>query len=107
MIRLNRLVEYQRRHIQPTALRPAPEAELSQLHTLGTFEQVEAPRCVRHHMANEFLPLELESVLVHLVVGHLFPLLLELHGLWLVGIPDRTRRVHAVLRITVCQTCYG
>ncbi|CAH1690697.1 hypothetical protein CHELA40_50002 [Chelatococcus asaccharovorans] len=96
-----------RRHVEPATLRPALQAEFSQLHALHALHEIEFPRRIGHHVADEILPLGLEAIVVDLVVRHLVPLVREFHGLRLIGVPHRPRGVHAVLGEAARETGHG
>src|SRR5215208_5900103 len=78
----------QLRQVDPAAFLPARERRLDQLHALGAFLERPLVRRVLDHVADERLPLDLEAVLVDLAVGNLLPLVVEVHRLLLVRVPD-------------------
>src|SRR5579863_3964809 len=62
------------------------------------------PRRAAMKVPNKILPLQLETVLIGDVIGHFFPLIIEVHALWDVRVPDRSRRVDPMLRKAARQT---
>src|SRR5499427_8918585 len=71
----------QRWHVEPAPFGPALQAELGELHALGSLGEVMLPRRAGDHVADEILPLDLEAVVVGDVLRQLFPLVGEVHGL--------------------------
>ena len=70
---------------------------------LAPSRSVPLVRRVLDDVADEELPLDLEAVVVDLRVGHLLPLVEEVHRLLHVGVPHRPRRRHARLDAAVGQ----
>src|SRR5215813_12807537 len=85
------------RHVEPTTLFPALQAEFGKLNAFYALDQAMMPWCVRHDMTDEIFPLQLEAILIDHVLWHFLPLRLEVHGLRNVRIPHRPRRAHTML----------
>ena len=83
------------------------ESEFSQLHAFRAFHQVVNVRRVEHDVPEEHLPLHFEGVIEGAVIGDFFPLRAEVNRIGNVGIPDRLRRIDAVLGFAVTQAADG
>src|SRR6185295_9253702 len=88
----------ERGDVDPAPLLPARERRLDELDALGAFLERPLVGSGIDDVADEVLPLDLEAVVVDLRVGNRLPLVVEVHGLLDVGVPDRARRRHARLR---------
>src|SRR6516225_4698159 len=81
-----------RRHVDPAALAPALQRAFGKLHALGAFQQRVFVGRAFADVANEQLPLLLETVVVGEIVRQLRPVAIKIVQPFLVGIPDRPRR---------------
>src|ERR1700733_13702148 len=94
----------QLRHVDPTALLPGLDPQLGQLDAPGAFKKIMRERHSLSNVAKKKLPLNFKSVVKDLIVGHLEPVLAKLEGISDVRVPDRTRRIHTVLRSAFTQS---
>src|SRR6185369_10333444 len=95
-----------RRQIDPAPLLPAGKRRFDELDALGAFLERPLVGCGVDDVADEVLPLDLEAVVVRLRIGNDLPLVVEVHRLLDVGIPDRPRRRYARLRTTLLKAGY-
>ena len=85
---------------------PAPrfEARFGQLDALGALQQGKFKRRTLDDVADELLPLGLETVLERLVLRQFLPVRKEIMGVGLVRVPDRLWGVHPVLDLAGVQS---
>src|SRR5829696_470216 len=102
--RLERADARQGGNVEPTLLGPRLQPELRELDSLRTFIEVVDVRRADRHVTEEHLPLVLERVVELPVVGHVLPVGEEVERVLDVGIPRRSRRVHAVLRLAAAES---
>src|SRR4051794_32267689 len=81
------------RYVHPPTLLPALLRELHQLHALGAFAQRPLERRIVDDVADEVLPLHLESIVVIDRVGYELPSVVEVDRLRDVRVPHGLRRV--------------
>src|SRR6516165_1359587 len=62
------------RHVEPAPFGPALQPELGKLHAFDAFHQSVVPWRADHDVADEILPLDLETVLINDVVRDFLPL---------------------------------
>src|SRR5689334_17622047 len=79
----------QRRYVDPATFAPALQRALHELYALRAFEQVPLERRFGHDVADETFPLHLESVFGDARVGHVLPMVEEIHRLAQIRIPHR------------------
>src|ERR1700722_1182684 len=79
-------------HINPAARLPTAQAQLGQLHSLGSFAQAPAERLLQRDIPQEKFPLDLERVVVFGRARHLLPALEKIDRLGNIRIPHRPRR---------------
>src|ERR1700685_2341432 len=93
----------QLRYIDPATFLPRFEAELCQLHATSPFQKIMRKRRIFRNMPQEQFPLDFEPVVEDLIVRHVLPLLAKAEWVLNIRVPDRTRRIHAVLRPAFTQ----
>src|SRR5439155_21726963 len=85
-------------HVDPAALSPGLESQLSQLNAPGAFKKIMRKGNIFGDVAKKKFPLHFESVVEDLIVRHLEPMLAKFERVGDVRVPDRARRIHTVLR---------
>src|SRR6202051_5380426 len=78
-----------RRNVDPAPFAPALQRAFGELHALGAFQQRILIRRVLADVANEHLPLLLETVVIRAVYRELLPVGIEIVGTFFVRIPHR------------------
>ena len=98
---------FQPGNIHPLPLFPAPNPQLSQLHTFRTLQKRILPRLVHHYMPQKQFPLNLKRVIENLIIRNSSSSVQVINIIIYVRIPSRTRRDAFMLYETVFQTRHG
>src|SRR5271170_6906802 len=86
---------------------PRFKSKFCQLHATSSFQKVMRECRIFGNVFQEQLPLDFEPVVEDLIVRNLLPVLPKAEGVFDVWVPDRSRRVDAMLRSTFTKAGNG